>query len=121
MEALGFLHRASGLGDVDLRALSDKVGAIYLTLSAWTDNLTTIVRPEVRVFDPDDKSGEPLARYELEGKRTDHETAVVMCKVWRPAPGKRWSVTAIGELCRGRANQYGPIHAKIAELSNNGS
>lgn len=103
---------------LDLRALSDKVGAIWLTLSAWRMNLATygIIRPEVRCFDPADKSNEPLARYELEGKATGEETAVVMCKIWRPAPGKSWQVTAIGELCQGRAGNYEPIHAKIASL-----
>ena len=34
--------------DVNLRALSDEVGALYLTLSAWTTALAEIVRPEVR-------------------------------------------------------------------------
>ena len=34
--------------DVNLRALADEVGALYLTLSAWTTALTEIVRPEVR-------------------------------------------------------------------------
>ena len=104
--------------DIDLRALSDKVGAIYLTLSAWQQDLRTIIRPEVRCFDPDDKSGEPLARYELEGRSTGSETAVVMCKIWRPAAGKSWKVTAIGELCRGRAKAYEPMHAKIASLQS---
>lgn len=103
--------------DIDLRALSDKVGAIYLTLSAWQEDLRTIIRPEVRCFDPADKSGEPLARYELEGKPTGQETAVVMAKVWRAAPGKVWQVTAIGELCRGRARNYEKMHEKISALS----
>jgi len=102
--------------DIDLRALSDKVGSIYLTLSAWTTTLKEIVRPEVRCFDPDDKSGEPLARYELDGNPTGSHTSVVMCRIWRPAPGKAWKVTAIGELGQGRAGNYGPIHETIAKL-----
>jgi len=102
--------------DIDLRALSDKVASIYLTLSAWTTTLKEIVRPEVRCYDPDDKSGEPLARYELDGSPTGSHTSVVMARIWRPAPGKSWKVTAIGELGAGRAGNYGPIHETIARL-----
>ena len=101
--------------DIDLRALSDRVGAIYLTLSAWdTARLSDIIRPEVRCFDPADRSGEPLARYELDGRPTGEQTAVVMAKIWRPAPGHTWKVTSIGELGPGRAGDYTPIHRTIA-------
>jgi len=101
--------------DIDLRALSDKVGAIYLTLSAFTTTLREIIRPEIRCYDPDDRSGEPLARYELDGKPTGQHTAVVMARIWRAAPGKPWKVTALGELGAGRAGNYGPIHKLIDE------
>ena len=101
--------------NINLRELSDQVGAIYLTLSAWTTTLHEIVRPEIKCFDPDDKSGEPLARYELDGKPTGEYTAVVMARIWRERPGARWNVTAIGELGMGRAGSYGPIHQKIAD------
>jgi stress response protein SCP2 len=103
--------------NVNLHALSDKVGSLYLTLSAWTTSLTAIVRPEVRCYDPDDKSDEPLARYELDGKPTHDSTAVVMARIWRPKPGGRWQVTAIGELGMGRASNYKPIHETIARLN----
>ena len=83
--------------DVDLRALSDEVGALVFTMSAWTGTLRTIVRPEVRCVDPDDRSGEPLATYELEGRPTGSHTAVIMCRVWRPAVGATWRVQAVGE------------------------
>jgi len=107
--------------DIDLRALSDRVGAIYLTLSAWgTAKLTDIIRPEVRCSDPADKSAEPLARYELDGRPTGAHTAVVMAKIWRPAPGRSWKVTAMGELGAGRAGTYGPIH-KIIQQSQRGN
>jgi len=95
--------------DVDLRALSDQVGSLYLTLSGWTTPLSRILRPEVRCLDPDSSSGEPIARYELDGTPTGEHTAVLMARVWRPAPGDRWRVTAIGELGMGRAGDYGPI------------
>ena len=102
--------------DIDLRALSDQVGAIYLTLSAWdTARLSDIIRPEVRCFDPADRSGVPLARYELDGRPTGEQTAVVMAKIWRTAPGHTWKVTALGELGPGRAGDYTPIHRTIAE------
>ena len=102
--------------DIDLRALSDQVGAIYLTLSAWdTARLSDIIRPEVRCFDPADRSGVPLARYELDGRPTGEQTAVVMAKIWRTAPGHTWKVTAIGELGLGRAGNYTPIHNIIAQ------
>ena len=61
----------------------------------------------------DDKSGEPLCTYELEGKPTGSSTAVLMCKVWRERPGAIWHVTAIGSLGEGRASNYEPIHASI--------
>lgn len=109
-------HEGKHTIDIDLRALSDEVGAIYLTLSAWQQDLRTIVRPEVLCIDPDEKSNEPLARYELEGRPTGSQTAVLMAKIWRPAPGKSWKVTAIGELCKGRAGQYQPMHDKISGL-----
>jgi stress response protein SCP2 len=92
------------------------VGAIYLTLSAWgSARLSDIIRPEVRCFDPDDRSGVPLARYELDGRPTGEQTAVVMAKIWRTAPGHTWKVTAIGELGLGRAGNYTPIHNIIAQ------
>jgi len=107
--------------DIDLCALSNRVGAIYLTLSAWgAAKLKDIIRPEVRCFDPADKSGEPLARYELDGRPTGAHTAVVMAKIWRPAPGRSWKVTAIGELGAGRAGHYAPMH-KIIQQSEKGS
>lgn len=100
--------------DIDLSVLSDRVGAIYLTLSAWgSAKLKDIIRPEVRCFDPADKSAEPLARYELDGRPTGTYTAVVMAKVWRSAPGRSWKVTAIGELGGGRAGNYAPMHKII--------
>ena len=99
--------------DINLRSLSDEVGALYFTLSGWTTSLREIVRPEVLCFDPDDKSGEPLCTYELEGKPTGSSTAVLMCKVWRERPGAIWHVTAIGSLGEGRASNYEPIHASI--------
>ena len=99
--------------DIDLHALSDKVGSLFVTLSAWTTTLTEIVRPEVRFFDPDDKAREPLTRYELEGKPTGSNTAVVMARIWRMKPGARWHVTAVGEIGKGRASHYEPIHHMI--------
>ena len=39
-----------------------------------------------------------------------------MCKVWRPAPGKSWKVTALGELGSGKAQNYEPMHNLIATL-----
>jgi len=95
--------------NVDLHALSNKVGSLYLTLSSWTTPLARILRPEVRCIDPDEESSEPLARYELDGKPTGSHTAVLMARVWRAAPGSRWHVTAIGELGMGRASDYAPI------------
>ena len=106
-------HQGVHTININLRGLSDKVGAIYLTISAWTTTLSEIVRPEIKCFDPDDKSGEPLARYELDGMPTGADTAVVMARVWRQRPGARWNVTAIGERGVGRAGNYGPIHALI--------
>ena len=105
--------------DIDLRALSTEVGSIFLTLSAWTTPLSHIIRPEVRCFDPDDKSGEPLVQYELEDRPTGNHTAVIMARIWRSEPGKPWKVTAIGELGKGRANRspgYKPIHDRIANF-----
>jgi stress response protein SCP2 len=99
--------------NVELSSLSDKVGSLYITLSAWTAALTDILRPEVRCFDPDDKSGEPLARYELDGKSTGSHTAVLMARIWRATPGQRWKVTAIGEVGMGRASDYEPIKQMI--------
>jgi len=99
--------------DIDLKALSDKVGSIFLTLSAWTTTLTAIVRPEIRCFDPDERSKEPLCTYELDGKPTASNTAVTMARIWRAKPGGRWTVTAIGELGMGRAGRYGPIRDTI--------
>ena len=87
------------------------VGLRHFTLSGWTTSLKEIVRPEVLCFDPDDKSGEPLCTYELEGKPTGSSTAVLMCKVWRERSGAIWHVTAIGSLGQGRASNYTPIHA----------
>ena len=84
-----------------------------LSLSRTTRSALTL---QVRCFDPDDKSGVPLASYELDGKPTGAHTAVVMCKIWRPAPGKSWKVTAIGELGAGKARDYGPMHDLIARL-----
>ena len=109
-------HEGTHTIDVSLRTLSDRVGSIYFTLSAWTTALSRIVRPEVHCFDPDDKSSEPLARYELEGRSTGQQTAVVMARIWRETPKARWKVDAIGELCMGRASNYAPIHAKIQKL-----
>jgi stress response protein SCP2 len=102
--------------DIDLRALSDRVLSIVLVFSAFTTTLNEIVRPEIRCFDPDDKSSEPLARYELEGRPTGDHTSVVMARIWRPAVGKSWKVTAIGELGLGRASNYQPIYEKIRDL-----
>jgi len=104
---------------VDLAAMSDQVGSMWFTMSSFTTDLREIVRPEVRCFDPADKSGEPLARFEFEDKRTGLHTAVIMCRVWRPKPGASWRVTAIGELCMGRVNNspgYEPIKEAIAKL-----
>eukprot|EP00966_Prymnesium_polylepis_P112130 2593868-Prymnesium_polylepis.1 len=70
----------------------------------------------MRCYDPDEKSAEPLARYELEGRSTGSQTAVVLAKVWRETPTARWKVTAIGELCMGRVGNYRPLHAKVREL-----
>jgi len=102
--------------DIDLKALSDKVGSVFLTLSAWTTTLDAIVRPEIRCFDPDDKSGEPLCRYELDGKPTGQQTAVTMARIWRAKAGARWQVTAIGELGMGRAGSYNEIRRTIRGL-----
>jgi len=106
--------------DIHLRTLSAQVSALYLTLSAWTTTLSEVVRPEIRCFDPDDKSAEPLACYELDGKPTGASTAVVMACISRDSPGGRWKVTAIGELCMGRASDYAPIksaiHKKMREV-----
>jgi len=112
-------HKSEGSHtiDVNLRQLSDQVSSLYITLSAWTTPLSSILRPEVRCYDPDDQSGEPLARYELDGKLTGESTAVVMARVWRSAPGARWNVTAIGELGMGRASDYGPIEQIIANYT----
>jgi len=101
---------------ISLNSLSDHVESCYITLSGWTTTLSGIIRPEVRCHDPDDKSSEPLARYELEGRSTGRHTAVVMARIWRKSPKARWQVTAIGELCMGRASCYDPIHAKIRQL-----
>ena len=109
-------HEGTHTIDLSLRTLSDKVESCYFTLSAWTTELSRIIRPEVRCFDPDDKSSEPLVRYELEGRSTARETAVVMARIWRETPTARWKVSAIGELCMGRASNYAPIHSKIREL-----
>ena len=99
--------------NVDLDRLSHKVAALYITLSGYTTPLASIIRPEVRCFDPDDSSGEPLTRYELEGKPTSTNTAVLMARIWRASPGSRWSVTAIGELGMGCASNYTPIRQTI--------
>jgi hypothetical protein len=102
--------------DIDLKALSDKVGSIFLTLSAWTTTLKEIVRPEIRCYDPDERSAEPLCRYELDGKATGQQTAVTMARIHRAKAGARWQVTAIGELGMGRAGDYGPIRQTIRDL-----
>merc|ERR1719231_2250536 len=109
-------HEGRHTIDIDLRALSNDVASIFIILSAWTTPLSAIIRPEVRCFDPDDKSGEPLARYELEGRPTGEHTAVIMCRVHPPAPGKPWVVTAIGDLGSGRASNYEPIQRSIAGI-----
>ena len=101
---------------IQLQSLSEQVGALYLTLSAWTTTLSEMIRPEIRCFDPDDKSAEPLARYELDGKPTGGSTAVVMACISRDSPHGRWKVTAIGEQCMGRASNYRPIHRHVQEL-----
>ena len=99
--------------DIDLKALSNDVGAIFLTLSAWTTTLSQIVRPEIRCYDPDEKSNTPLCTYELDGRPTGSSTAVTMARISRAKPGGRWTVTAIGELGMGRAGNYAPIHEAI--------
>ena len=83
--------------------------------------------PEVRCVDADDRSGEPLATYELEGRPTGSHTAVIMCRVWRPAIGATWRVQAVGELCYGSANGpndtrgYAAIHEAIAKIGARGA
>jgi len=106
-------HTGTHVIDVNLRALSPAVECLYLTLSAWTTTLDAILRPEIRCFDPEDSSGEPLARYELEGRATGAKTSVLMARISRETVGGRWKVTAMGELGMGRAGTYTPIYTMI--------
>ena len=73
--------------DINLHNLSNKIGTLYFTLSSWGGaKLADIVRPEIRFFDPEEKSLEPLIRYELDGKPTGDWTAVIMACVSRTKP-----------------------------------
>ena len=62
----------------------------------------------------------PLARYDLRAGRAAHgeQTAVVMAKIWRPAPGplgRSQPYLGVSSAPDERGNLYTPIHNIIAE------
>merc|ERR1712070_548750 len=86
-------------------------------LSLSTGSYWRSFAQQVLCFDPDDKSGVPLASYELDGTPTEHHTSVIMCKIYRPSSGASWKVEAVGKLGLGKAGHYEPIQSKIAQIS----
>ena len=97
--------------DVDLRALSDEVGALVFTMSAWTGTLRTIVRPEVRCVDPDDRSVSRSPRTSSRGaRRAPHRRHHVPRLA---AGGRRHLARAGGRRALLRLRQRPERHARL--------
>ena len=90
---------------IHLGQLSPQVSCLYLTLSAWTTSLSEIVRPEIRCFDPDDKSEEPLARSRRPPRAARRPSP--LSKQWSPPPPRRHlpSVSALQIRARRQAHR----------------
>lgn len=98
---------------IDLSKLPSEVNNLYLTITAFTTTLKEIKRPYIRFTDAD--LDQELCRYDLEQTDTGNHTAVVMAKLCRPDPKQPWRVLALGEICEGRASNYGPLVKTIKE------
>jgi len=103
--------------DIDLRRLPAKAHTLYFTITAYTGNLNGYRDPRVKFIDAD--SGVELCRYDLEATcKTEHKTAIVMCKLVRAGKkgsAQEWAVTAIGHVCNGTVRDYSPIQKTIKE------
>ena len=115
--------RCEGVHSIDLHLASLKhTQALFFTMSAWnTAKLRDIKQPFVTMHDQ--ATGHELCRYNFqEGKQAaafyGERTCVIMCKICREERGKPWQVKAIGQLCDGAADDYGPIKAAIDQLAD---
>lgn len=100
---------------INLELLPHNITALFFVLSAWSGTLKDILKPAVSFFNT--RSEEELCQYNLEAhNKQDHQTAVIMCKLYRSGYQQSWHVLAIGESCGGRADQYDAIEHSIARL-----
>ena len=113
--------RCEGVHSIELNLASLKhTQALYFTMSAWNNaKLRDIKQPFVRMHD--EATGHELCRYNFhEGRQAavhyGDAKCVIMCKIHRDKGEKCWQVKAIGQVCDGAADDYGPIKAAIAQL-----
>jgi stress response protein SCP2 len=94
-----------------INRLPNTVASLFFTVSAWTTTLREVSQPSAHLHDVE--SDTEMCRYKMEDTNTGDKTAVIMCKLHRPSPKDRWSLTTIGHVGYGRADNYFSIEQDI--------
>uniref|UniRef100_A0A6B2KYC8 F-box domain-containing protein n=1 Tax=Arcella intermedia TaxID=1963864 RepID=A0A6B2KYC8_9EUKA len=97
--------------DINLALLPSNVKSLYITISAYSSTLASILSPGIYFIDKETK--QELCTYLFEGKQFGENTAIIMAKLSRDTPTGNWKVLAIGQIGMGRASQYDPIQKSI--------
>ena len=98
---------------ISLSKMPKVVQSIVLVLSAWTDDLSAISNPFVKLVDtkvPD----VPLCEYSLESAGSSQ--AVIMARITRSVGGG-WKVEPIGVTSRGTCRSYAPILETLSNIA----
>ena len=104
--------------DVDLRALSDEVGALVFTMSAWTGRSARSSVPRCAVSTP---TTARVSRCHVRARCAPRPYTAVMCRVWRPAvapPGACRRSASCARPANGPNDTrgYAAIHEAIAKI-----
>jgi stress response protein SCP2 len=103
---------------ISLGKMPKVVHSVVLVLSAWTDTLSAITNPFVKLVDmkvPD----VPLCEYSLE--KAGNSQAVIMARITRSVAGNGWKVEPIGVTSAGTCRSYVPILATLENIKRRGA